>query len=140
MKFLFDTNIILNFLIPNNTLHKESSNLIKECLLKKVKGFVSAHSLTDMFFILRKYYSVEDRRQILLLIISNFQLIIEKKEDFLAVLNDLNFFDLEDGLQMRCAEKANLDYIITENLKDFLNSKIPAINIDSALKLLTVSS
>ncbi len=37
---------------------------------------------------------------------------------------------------MKCAEKADLDYIVTENLKDFKNSKIPAISIDEVLKKL----
>ena len=46
------------------------------------------------------------------------------------------FFDLEDGLQMKCAENAVLDYIVTENLKDFRNSKIPAISIEEVLKRL----
>jgi hypothetical protein len=39
-------------------------------------------------------------------------------------------------LQMKCAEKEAVDYIVTENLKDFRSSKIPAIDIESALKLI----
>ena len=37
---------------------------------------------------------------------------------------------------MKSAENADLDYIVTENLKDFKNSKIPAISIEEALKKL----
>ena len=40
---------------------------------------------------------------------------------------------MEDGLQMKCAENANIDYIVTENLKDFTNSTVPSISIDEAL-------
>ena len=68
-----------------------------------------------------------------MLIVSSFQIITEKKEDFLSVLTSEGFFDLEDSLQMKCAEKANLDYIVTENLKDFKESKIPAVSINEAL-------
>ena len=37
---------------------------------------------------------------------------------------------------MKCVENAVLDYIVTENLKDFKNSKIPAISIEEILKKL----
>ena len=38
---------------------------------------------------------------------------------------------------MKCAENTNLDYIVTENLKDFNNSKVPVVNIETALKLIS---
>lgn len=133
----FDTNILLNYLIPANPFHEKAFLLVKECLLGNLHGFISAHSLTDIFYITRKFFSVEDRRDFLLLIVSNFQVIAEEQDDFLAVLNDSAFFDLEDGLQMKCAENAALDYIVTENLKDFKNSKVPAVSIDETLKKLS---
>ena len=71
------------------------------------------------------------------MIVSSFQVISENRRDFVSVLTDKNFFDLEDGLQMKCAENTNLDYIVTENLKDFNNSKVPAVNIETALKLIS---
>ncbi len=75
------------------------------------------------------------RRQAVL-IASTFQIIAEDSDDFVSVLNSEGFFDLEDGLQMKCAEKEAVDYIVTDNLKDFRSSKIPAIDISSALKLI----
>ena len=71
------------------------------------------------------------------MIVSSFQVISESRRDFVSVLTDKNFFDLEDGLQMKCAENTNLDYIVTGNLKDFNNSKVPAVNIETALKLIS---
>ncbi|WP_178841804.1 hypothetical protein [uncultured Treponema sp.] len=44
--------------------------------------------------------------------------------------------DLEDGLQIRCAETNNLDYIITRNIKDFFNSPVPAIEPQKFIKLM----
>lgn len=133
MNLFFDTNVILDYLIPTNSFHEEASKILKAVFAGKANGFISAHSMTDIFYISRKYFSLEDRRQFLLLIASTFQIIAENRDDFLAVLNTENFFDLEDGLQMRCAENAKLDYIVTENLKDFKTSKVPALAISSAL-------
>ena len=44
--------------------------------------------------------------------------------------------DLEDGLQMACAKKYGLDYIITRNVKDFTNSAVQAIEPQEFLQLL----
>lgn len=132
--FFVDTNIILDWLIPTNRFHDEASNFIQLCFLNKANAFVSSHSLTDIFYVSRKYFSKDDRKEFLLLVVSNFQIITESKDDFLEVLRDTDFFDLEDGLQMKCAEKAGLDFIVTENLKDFENSKIPALDISAALE------
>ena len=33
---------------------------------------------------------------------------------------------------LKCAEMANLDFIVTDNLKDFTSSKVPAISIEDA--------
>lgn len=101
---------------------------------------VSSHSLTDIFYIARKYFSVEDRRRFLLLIVSNFQIISETTADFQSVLNASDFFNLEDGLQIKCAEKEKLDFIVTENLKDFTDSKVSAISISDALTKLSTDS
>ena len=70
----------------------------------------------------------------MLKVLSNFQVVSENRNDFFDVLNDPAFFDIEDGLQMKCAEKIVVDYIVTENLKDFALSKIPAIDTASALR------
>ncbi len=47
--FFFDTNILLDYLIPSNSFHEKASLVVKECLLGNLNGFVSAHSLTDIF-------------------------------------------------------------------------------------------
>lgn len=135
MRILLDTNIFLNWLIEQNQKHEEASKLVLSCLIDGTEGFVTSHSLTDVFYVLRKYHPLpEQRRKFILIIVNNFTIITENKDDFLEVLSDTEFFDLEDGLQMKCAEKAGLDFIVTENQKDFENSKIPALDISTALE------
>lgn len=137
MKRIFvDTNVILDYLIPTNQFHEDASALIEKCMDGTSAGFVSSHSLADIFYIARKSFSLEERRLFLLMIVSNFAVISESRLDFLSVLNAEGFFDLEDGLQMRCAENEKVDYIVTENLKDFVSSPIPAVSIREMLALL----
>ena len=135
-RIFVDTNVILDYLIPSNAFHDEASALIEKCLDGTVRGFASSHSLTDIFYISRKYFSVEERQLFLLMIVSNFTIIPENNADFLSVLSAEGFFDLEDGLQMQCAEKEKVDYIVTENLKDFSFSSVRAVSIKEMLDII----
>lgn len=137
MRILLDTNVLLNWLIESNSKHLEASRLVLSCLMDEIEGYVTSHSLSDIFYVLRKYHpNAETRRKFILIMVHNFTILTEGKERFLDALADENFFDLEDGLQMKCAENASLDYIVTENLKDFADSKVKAICISEALSKL----
>jgi len=135
-KFFVDTNVILSWLISSRDTHSEATSFMKEIFMGRVEGFVSSHSLSDIFYIARKSYSVEERKNFLLLIASNFQIVPENQNDFFEVLSSPTFFDIEDGLQMRCAEKVVVDYIVTENLKDFSSSRVPAVDTASAMQII----
>ena len=136
-KLFVDTNIFANWLIDDNTSHYESSLLIKSCLMGYVAGFVSSHSLTDLFYITRKHFSVEERRLFLQLILSRFNVVEESSDMFSAVLADPNCKDLEDGLQMECAARERVDFIVTENIKDFKFSRVKALSAKDALSMVS---
>jgi predicted nucleic acid-binding protein len=136
-KFFVDTNIFANWLIADNTGHDESSLLIRSCLMGDVAGFVSSHSLTDLFYITRKHFSVEERRLFLQLILSRFNVVEESSDMFSAVLTDPNCKDLEDGLQMECAARERVDFIVTENIKDFKFSRVKALSAKDALSMVS---
>ena len=134
MKILLDTNVLINWLVETNQKHEVSSRHVRACFNGAFEGFVTSHSLTDAFYVLRKYHpESEKRKKFILMMVCNFTILTEDAQKFLEVLDDEFFFDLEDGLQMKCAEYAHLDYIVTDNLKDFKTSVISAISIEEAL-------
>ena len=54
MRVLIDTNIILDWLMCREPFHDDSRLVMKECMFGDLKGYISAHTLTDLFYILRK--------------------------------------------------------------------------------------
>ncbi len=72
MNLFFDTNVLLDYLISTRPCHQDAGTLVKIVFCGDINGFISSHSLTDIFYISRTSYSVEDRRQLLLLIVSGY--------------------------------------------------------------------
>jgi hypothetical protein len=58
---------------------------------------------------------------------------VQKKQIIDALVNE-DFDDLEDRLQVECAQMVNADYIVTRNISDFSNSPTPAILPEDFLK------
>ena len=138
MRILIDTNIILD-LVQNREPHSDNaSKIINSCVRGENDGCISAHSLTDLFFILRKDKSVEERKAIVLNLCKFFNVIPENKSLFIDVCNHSDWNDLEDGLQMKCAEMEKLDFIITRDAESgFKNSPVKTISPENFLKLAT---
>ena len=127
MNLLIDSNIILDMVQRREPFSANFKEIIADCIKQKYQGFVSAHSLCDIYYILRKDLSVIQRLKLVEMFCQFFTVIPEKSNDFIAVVQNPNTEDLEDGLQIQCATKSGLDYIVTRNIDDFKNSSVPAI-------------
>ena len=119
MLVLFDTNIIL-----------------ESCVSGNVTGYTALHSISNIFYILRKRYSAADRRKLLLDILDLLQVAGADHESVRSALQREDFSDFEDCLQDECAKQIHADYIVTRNTSDFSASNIPAIIPNDLLKIL----
>lgn len=129
MKILIDTNVLIDYTTQRNTNYESASQIVESCISGKNEGYVTSHSISDFYYITRKSFTKEDRKLWCQFIINSFVILIESKEIFLDALKTEDFFALEDLLQISCAKEANLDFIVTQNIKDFKNSEVPGITI-----------
>lgn len=127
MLVLIDTNIILDMLEKREPFYESSNNVLSLCASKKIKGCIALHSISNIFYILRKNYSAENRRRLILGILKFLQVANVNHKNVQHALERNDFTDFEDCLQDECAAQNLADYIITRNIDDFSNSKIPAI-------------
>jgi predicted nucleic acid-binding protein len=126
-KILIDTNVLLDYFLTREPFYQDAREIIRVCMDDKVQGCIAAHSVLNMFFILRKDYSVQERRELLINLCTIFDVESIDKTNLLAGLENENFSDFEDCLQMKCAEAYGAEYIVTRNVKDFSASEIQAI-------------
>ena len=137
MRILIDTNIILDLVQSREPHSKNASAIINSCVKKENIGYVSSHSLGDLFFILRKDMSVSERKALILNLCKFFFIIPEESDLFVSVCNNNDWNDLEDGLQMKCAEIEKLDYIISRDENGgFNNSPVKVISPDEFINLM----
>ena len=131
---MLDTNIVVD-IISKSEGYEDSLHLIKHCELGNVNGFVSAITVTDVMYILRKHISpslVRETVQTLLLIVDVANIL---KSDITSAFSS-NIKDYEDAVQASCAERMKANYIVTRNLKDFREPAIPAISPSKALQII----
>lgn len=133
-KILVDTNVLLDYLLEREPFFEDAKEVILSCIDGNVKGCIAAHSISNMFFILRKDYSVKERREVLSNLCSIFDVEGIDKTKLLAGLANEDFSDFEDCLQMECAKALGAEYIVTRNIYDYESSEVTAITPKEYLK------
>lgn len=134
-KILIDTNVLLDYLLGRDPFFEDAKKVILSCTEGDTKGCIAAHSISNMFFILRKDYTASERREILSSLCTIFDVEGIDKAKLLAGLANEEFSDFEDCLQMECAKSYGADYIITRNVADYSTSDIKAILPSEYLEL-----
>ena len=136
MRVLIDTNIILDALTGRQPYFEHADKIIKMCADKKLDGFLAAHSISNIFYILRKDLSVDDRRAVLINLCDILMVEGVDSAKVMSALRNSRFEDLEDCLQDECAIAVKADYIVTRNTKDFQNATVAAILPEELLKMI----
>lgn len=127
MKVLVDTNVILDVLCDRKEFVADSLRVFRCCEAQRVTGYISALSIPNIVYIMRKELDPERIREILHTLTMVFS-VVELREGDLLKAAELPFDDYEDAIQSTCAARLGADYIVTRNGKDFVNSAVPAIS------------
>lgn len=126
MKILIDTNVILDVLCNRKDFVEDSAKIFKLCEVKKLAGHISALSIPNIVYIMRKELDEEKIREVIEKLSLVFEF-VDLKGDDLKKASMLNFADYEDAVQSQQANRIKADYIVTRNIKDYKNSRVMAI-------------
>lgn len=135
MRILIDTNIILDVLMKRADFYEDSARVLKLCEIKKMEGFVSATSVTDILYLLRKAIPPEQVRETVKTLLAVVDVAGVTKADIHNAFG-YNMPDYEDAVQAACAKRISAEYIVTRNQKDFAGSPVQAILPAMLVKLL----
>ena len=135
MKVLIDTNVILDVLYKREGFYEDSLKIWKLCETRKLDGYISALSIPNIVYILRRELDPEKTLEV----INNINLVFkiyDLKSDIIMQKKKKKTKDYEDALQMVTAQKLKASFIVTRNIKDFAGSKIIAVKPSELLERL----
>lgn len=135
MVLLVDTNIVLDYLLKREPFYEDAKSIMQLCCENTVDGYIALHSVTTIWYILRKIPD-ETRRLVLKSVCEVLQVVGTSHEEVMAALDNKSFKDFEDCIQTKCAKSAGADYLVTRNISDFERSEVPAILPDNIIRLL----
>ncbi len=134
-KVFLDTNIFLDHLQDRNV---HSIEILKLCEQRVIEGYASASCFYALAYFVGKYTKADIRKTL-----ENYSEIVEliptTKENLYGAYQS-GFKDMEDAFQYFTARnKANIDFFITNNIKDFKHTdkKLKVISASEFLKLLS---
>lgn len=133
MKIFIDTNVILDVLCNRKDFVADSLRVFQCCEAQRLTGYISALSIPNIIYIMRKELDLERIRDILHILTLVFS-VAELREDDLLKAAELSFHDYEDAIQSVCAARVRADYIVTRNEKDFTGSTVPTITPANLVK------
>ena len=135
MKYMIDTNIILDVLLEREPHYTHSRAVLDLCEDKNIQGFISASSATDIFYLVRKALGSSDEAYEALGHILNIVKVLTVTNDDVNQAFLRRASDFEDCLLATCAKSNGCDGIITRNKKDFLSFDIPLYSPEESDRL-----
>lgn len=134
MKVLIDTNIVLDMLLEREPFSENSTKVFEQAERGKAEAFITANSITDIVYILRKSYDKEKIRDAIRELMKFTKIVSVTSKDISKAFDYL-FTDFEDALQTQCAIKIKADYIVTRSAKDFKKGSVKVITPDKFLEI-----
>ncbi|MCL2095545.1 MAG: PIN domain-containing protein [Oscillospiraceae bacterium] len=127
MTVMIDTNIILDYILERENFAETSRKCIEYLDENNIKSYLTASTVTDIHYFALKYLKDNNAaKNVIKILVDSFQIASVSKTDCLNALK-LKVSDYEDSLLAVCAQKTKADYIITRNVKHFLNSPVKAV-------------
>jgi len=124
-KILIDTNVILDFALQRQDFGEDAKNLILFIGKNHIQGFITASSITDIYYVLKKAKGHDDT---IVFLKNTLNIIKIIGVDETVIINALNseIKDFEDAVQYETANQNNIKNIITRNKTDY---KLSDLNI-----------
>jgi len=135
MKVLIDTNVALDILLKRQD-YPNAFAVFKLAEEKIISGYISASSITDIFFLSKKDLGKKPAKEALKGLLSVFKPAAVIDSHIYHAL-DMEWDDFEDSVQYIVGESFSADYIITRNTQDFASGSILAVTPKEFLQAIT---
>jgi predicted nucleic acid-binding protein len=123
---LIDLNVLLDVLQKREPFFEASAALLSAVETGNVEGYMAAHSMTTLFYLVQKGRSSAEARATITNLLQFIKIATVDKSTIEQALN-LDFRDFEDAVQMICAVQCKVICLITRNIKDYQPALLPVM-------------
>lgn len=136
MKVLIDTNVIVDALTSREPWKESAEKIFLMAANQVIAAYITASSATDIYYLVRKYlHNTEQAKQVMGKLYSFMGILAVTREECVdALASAVN--DYEDAVIERTAAKAEIDYIVTRNVKDYQDGMVKTMLPDDFISLM----
>ena len=136
MKALIDTCVVIDVLQRRNPFFDDAYKVFMLCANKKFEGYLSAKSITDIYYLThRSTHSNDVSKEALRKLFVLFDLMDTAATDVKHAI-DSDVSDYEDAVMIETAKRSRVDCIVTRNSKDYSASSVPVFTPERFVKLI----
>jgi predicted nucleic acid-binding protein len=135
IQVLFDVNIILDVLQEREAFYDFSARLLALAETGRIQGWLAAHSVTTLFYLIAKDRS-SDQARVTLTSLLQFLKVAPVDQSTIEQALNLPYRDFEDAVQMMSALQIRADYLLSRNVKDYQPAPLEVIQPVELLAIL----
>jgi predicted nucleic acid-binding protein len=134
-KALIDINIIIDML-NGREHHMNAAKIFDACINRRLDGYLCSHEITTLSYFIEKYKFSYDKKNLIIMTLLDSFTILPATEIVLrkALTSPIN--DYGDAVIDVSVSQNELDYIVTNNLKDFKKGFNTCLTADQMLQLM----
>jgi len=133
-RLLFDTNVLLDAVVPGRPQSAEACRVLELCNGGGDLGFACALSMKDVYYVLQKHCGEARAREAVETLAGLVAVAPVGVEECDMSLRG-NEPDFEDGLVRACAELNDIDFILTRDAGAFRRCKIRSLTCAEYLEI-----
>jgi len=130
MNWYFDTSVIVPAAVSQHPHHSQALSILEELVGRKRRGYISAHSLTEIYSVLTRtpfkppIYPNEVWQIIEAMILPHMELVTLTAKEYQEVVRQCARSGwvggkVHDAVHLRCAQKIRFNRLYTFNVRDF---------------------
>lgn len=135
MKVLFDTNVILDLLLDREPFSAEAIQLTQNVEMEVLIGYLPATTVTTLQYLACKVVGKAKANAEIKKLLTLFEVAPVNRTVLESALNN-GFSDFEDSVLYEAAHHQGIQSIVSRNVKDFSQAKMPVYTPQQLLRLL----
>ena len=136
MRIYLDTCVIIDYLANRKPFVDDAEKILSLIANNRVYGYISASSITDIHYVLKKHLKDEVKTRKSLVDLLFLIEILDTLAYNIKTIFDSPINDFEDALIEEIAYQTKIEYIVTRNTNDFKNSRVKVITPKKLLTLI----